>query len=121
MFMTQLANTVPDTRRLNRFLTDVLPPILGASKNRLLNRIRTREQFIDDAVAALKLAPMAIRLTPHLLSAIDWNNPLDDPIRRQFLPLASGIIPDHEKLTLDSLNEQDDSRTSASAYLESNC
>lgn len=54
---------------------------------------------------------MAIRLTPHLLSVIDWNNPLDDPVRRQFLPLASGIVPDHQKLTLDSLNEQDDSRT----------
>lgn len=54
---------------------------------------------------------MAIRLTPHLLSVIDWKNPLDDPIRRQFLPLASGIVPDHQKLTLDSLNEQDDSRT----------
>lgn len=53
---------------------------------------------------------MAIRLTPHLLSAIDWNNPLDDPIRRQFLPLASGVVPDHEGLKLDSLNEQDDSR-----------
>ncbi|KAF1924668.1 kama family protein [Didymella exigua CBS 183.55] len=105
----QLANTVPDTRRLHRFLSDVLPPVLGTSKNRLLSKIRTREQFIEDATAALKLAPMAIRLTPHLLSVIDWENPLDDPIRRQFLPLASGIVPDHQKLTLDSLNEQDDS------------
>lgn len=79
--------------------------------NPLLKKIKTREQFIDDATAALKLAPMAIRLTPHLLSVIDWNNPLDDPVRRQFLPLASGIVPDHEELKLDSLNEQDDSRT----------
>ncbi|KAL1647892.1 hypothetical protein SLS61_007160 [Didymella pomorum] len=112
MFMGQLANTVPDTRRLNRFLADVLPATLGASSNPLLSKIKTREQFINDATAALKLAPMAIRLTPHLLSAIDWNNPLDDPIRRQFLPLASGIVPDHQKLTLDSLNEQEDSPTS---------
>jgi lysine 2,3-aminomutase len=118
--MVQLANTVPDTRRLNRFLTDVLPPDLGVSKNPLLSKIRTRDQFIDDATAALKLAPMAIRLTPHLLSVIDWNNPLDDPIRRQFLPLASGIVPDHQKLTLDSLNEQDDSRTNLFACLNSN-
>lgn len=80
------------------------------STNPLLENIQTREQFIEDATAALKLAPMAIRLTPHLLSVIDWNNPLDDPIRRQFLPLASGIVPDHQKLTLDSLNEQEDSR-----------
>ena len=106
----QLAHTVPDTRKLHRFLSDVLPPVLGPSKNPLLKKIRTREDFIKDATAALKLAPMAIRLTPHLLSAIDWNNPLDDPIRRQFLPLASGVVPDHEGLKLDSLNEQDDSR-----------
>ncbi|KAF1360113.1 kama family protein [Lizonia empirigonia] len=104
-----LANTVPDTRKLHRFLTDVLPPLLGPTTNPLLKKIKTREQFIEDATAALKLAPMAIRLTPHLLSVIDWNNPLDDPIRRQFLPLASGIVPDHAELKLDSLNEQDDS------------
>ena len=84
--------------------------MLGPSKNPLHQKIRTRDQFIDDATAALKLAPMAIRLTPHLLSVIDWKNPLDDPIRRQFLPLASGIVPDHKALTLDSLNEQADSR-----------
>jgi lysine 2,3-aminomutase len=53
---------------------------------------------------------MAIRLTPHILSRIDWANPLDDPIRRQFLPLASGIEPDHEELKLDSLHEEADSR-----------
>lgn len=112
-FATQLANTVPDSRKLGRFLSDVLPEKLGkAIKNPMLNKIKTKEQFIDDATAALKLAPMAVRLTPHLLSVIDWNNPLDDPIRRQFLPLASGIVPDHEKLTLDSLNEQEDSRES---------
>ena len=108
----QLANTVPDARKLNRFLSEVLPDRLGvAKKNPLLNKIKTKEDFIADATKALKLAPMAVRLTPHLLSVIDWNNPLDDPIRRQFLPLASGIIPDHKGLKLDSLNEQEDSRT----------
>ncbi|KAF2622594.1 kama family protein [Macroventuria anomochaeta] len=105
----QLANTVPDTRKLHRFLSDVLPPVLGPTNNPLLEKIKTKEHFIENATAALKLAPMAIRLTPHLLSVIDWNNPLDDPIRRQFLPLASGIVPDHKELKLDSLNEQDDS------------
>lgn len=108
----QLANTVPDTRKLQRFLADVLPPVLGETTNHLLRNVKTRDQFIEDATAALNLAPMAIRLTPHLLSLVDWRNPLDDPIRRQFLPLASGIVPDHQNLTLDSLNEQEDSRAS---------
>lgn len=58
----------------------------------------------------MKLAPMAIRLTPHILSRINWEKALDDPIRRQFIPLASAMLPDHEKLTLDSLHEEDDSR-----------
>jgi lysine 2,3-aminomutase len=108
----QLANTVPDARKLHRFLSEVLPDKLGeAKKNPMLDKIKTKEDFIADATKALKLAPMAVRLTPHLLSVIDWNNPLDDPIRRQFLPLASGIIPDYKELKLDSLNEQEDSRT----------
>jgi lysine 2,3-aminomutase len=72
--------------------------------------LRHKQAFIDDAVAATKLAPMAIRLTPHILSRVDWSNPLDDPIRKQFIPLASGIIPDNKHLKLDSLNEEEDSR-----------
>jgi lysine 2,3-aminomutase len=56
---------------------------------------------------------MAIRLTPHVLSRVDWTRPLDDPIRKQFLPLASAIIPDPDHLTLDSLHEEEDSRKSS--------
>lgn len=53
---------------------------------------------------------MAIRLTPHILSRVDWANPLDDPIRKQFLPLASSFLPDNKHLSLDSLHEEADSR-----------
>jgi hypothetical protein len=52
---------------------------------------------------------MAIRLTPHVLSVIDWTNALDDPVRRQFIPMKSSAMPDHPKLTMDSLNEEHDS------------
>lgn len=68
-------------------------------------------------MAATKLAPMAIRITPHVLSRIDWNNPLDDPIRKQFIPLASSIIPDHKHLKLDSLEEEKDSRMFTGNYV----
>jgi lysine 2,3-aminomutase len=102
---------VTDKFKLQSFLADALPENLGPSTNELLQNIRHKQAFIEDAVAATKLAPMAIRLTPHVLSRIDWNNPLDDPIRKQFIPLASGIIPDHEGLKLDSLHEEEDSRT----------
>lgn len=52
---------------------------------------------------------MAIRITPHTLSVADWSNPFEDPIRRQFVPLRASLLPDHPKLTLDSLGEEHDS------------
>jgi lysine 2,3-aminomutase len=100
---------VTDKHRLYKFLSDALPEKLGLSKDPLLYKIQHKDAFIEDAIAAVKLAPMAIRITPHILSRVDWNNPLDDPIRKQFIPLASSIIPDHNHLTLDSLGEEKDS------------
>jgi lysine 2,3-aminomutase len=66
-------------------------------------------QFIADAKAGFARAPMAVRVSPYALSLIDWNDPYNDPIRRQFIPVASTLLPDHPRLTLDSLHEQDDS------------
>jgi lysine 2,3-aminomutase len=40
---------------------------------------------------------------------IDWKDPLNDPIRKQFIPIASSNITDHPKLHLDSLEETRDS------------
>src|SRR5579875_3779452 len=64
--------------------------------------------FIDDARAGFAHAPMAVRVSPYMLSLIDWNDPYRDPIRRQFIPLRSGQRPDHPRLTLDSLHERQD-------------
>jgi len=52
---------------------------------------------------------MAIRITPHTISAIDWSDPVNDPVRRQFIPMRNELILDHHRLTLDSLNEERDS------------
>lgn len=70
---------------------------------------RTSAAFLRDIEAGHQLAPMSIRLTPYILSLIDWNNPISDPLRRQFLPLASEILVDHPMLKLDPMGEQDDS------------
>lgn len=51
---------------------------------------------------------MSIRLTPHILSVIDWSDPLRDPVLKQFIPLKSIMLPDHPKLSLDSLHELED-------------
>jgi lysine 2,3-aminomutase len=65
-------------------------------------------EFIADVEAGFGHAPMAVRISPYLLSLIDWENPYTDPIRRQFLPIGSQLEPDHPMLTLDSLHEQAD-------------
>jgi lysine 2,3-aminomutase len=64
--------------------------------------------FIEDAREGFLRAPMAVRVSPYLLSLIDWQEPYEDPLRRQFLPLGSTRMPDHPKLRFDSLAEQAD-------------
>ena len=66
------------------------------------------DEFVDDVREGFEKAPMAVRVTPYLLSLIDWDDPYSDPIRRQFIPAASQLRPDHPMLTLDSLHEQKD-------------
>ena len=66
------------------------------------------EEFVDDVRRGFHLAPMAVRITPYIFSRIDWDNPWEDPLRLQFLPIASRLHPDHPMLTLDSLHEQKD-------------
>src|SRR5215210_7439610 len=67
------------------------------------------ESFLNDVAAGLARAPMALRISPYLLSLIDWDEPYTDPIRTQFLPLASQQLRDHRETRLDSLGEQRDS------------
>ena len=67
-----------------------------------------QEEFIRDAEQGFKHAPMSVRVSPYLLSLIDWSEPYRDPLRRQFVPLESRLLPDHPKLGLDSLGEQAD-------------
>ena len=66
------------------------------------------DAFIADAKAGFMRAPMSVRVSPYMLSLIDWSHPYDDPLRIQFIPVASRLLPDHPKLGLDSLHEQAD-------------
>ncbi|HEY0707767.1 MAG TPA: KamA family radical SAM protein [Polyangia bacterium] len=65
-------------------------------------------EFIADAEAGFKQAPMSVRVSPYLLSLIDWSDPYRDPLRLQFIPIASRLLPDHPFLDLDSLHERKD-------------
>jgi lysine 2,3-aminomutase len=67
------------------------------------------DSFYEDVAEGIRHAPMALRISPYLLSLIDWSAPYRDPIRTQFLPVASQQVPDHPELQLDSLHEQKDS------------
>jgi lysine 2,3-aminomutase len=77
----------------------------------LLETIRdlASPEFIADAELGFHRAPMAVRVSPYAIALVDWSDPYDDPIRRQFIPVASALLPDHPRLTLDSLHEQADS------------
>lgn len=87
----QMRNSITSLGKLMRTLEDRVP-----------------QDFYQDLSQGLHQAPMSIRLSPYLLSLIDWENPYEDPIRKQFLPLGSQQLPDHPELHLDSLNEQGD-------------
>ena len=78
--------------------------------NKLLAALRglASDDFLKDAEAGFRSAPMSVRVSPYLLSLIDWKNPYEDPLRIQFIPVASRLLPDHPKLDLDSLHERED-------------
>jgi lysine 2,3-aminomutase len=97
-------------KKLEQFLSETVPEFLVPSADPKFAHIITKADFIEDALKALEIAPMNIRITPYILSRIDWHQALDNPLRRQFLPLKSCLIEDHPKLTLDSLGEEADSR-----------
>jgi lysine 2,3-aminomutase len=78
--------------------------------DKLLETLRgmVSEEFIRDATEGFAKAPMSVRVSPYLMSLIDWSDPYNDPLRIQFIPLASRFLPDHPKLGLDSLHERAD-------------
>ncbi len=85
-------HAITNARRLLQALEGLAPPA-----------------FIKDATEGFRGAPMSVRVSPYLMSLIDWNNPYEDPLRVQFIPLASRRLPDHPELVLDALAEQRDS------------
>ncbi len=93
----------------------------GDHKWQLKNSIRKIEQvqkvlgelctpeLMSDLEAGQHRTPMNIRITPYIFALIDWKNPWDDPLRKQFLPLGSQFLDDHPYYQADSLGEDTDS------------
>ncbi len=88
----QNQNSVRTHAQLDKFLQELVEP-----------------EFLEDVREGLNIAPMNMRLSPYILSRVNWDHPYDDPVRRQFIPTASTRLPDHPMLSLDSLHEQKDS------------
>jgi len=66
------------------------------------------QEFLSDVARGFNSSPMSVRLSPYLVSLIDWSRPYEDPLRRQFIPVQSRLLADHPRVGLDSLNEQGD-------------
>jgi len=67
------------------------------------------DEFYQDMLAGQHITPMNIRITPYIFALMDWNDPVNCPMRKQFLPIGSQFLPDHPYYEADSLHEDVDS------------
>lgn len=88
----QARHSVASLRRLKEIISPLVTP-----------------GFLQDVEQGMRRSTMSLRLTPYLVSLIDWSDPYDDPLRIQFIPVASRTMPDHPEVTVDALDEQLDS------------
>ncbi|KXJ92452.1 hypothetical protein Micbo1qcDRAFT_224643 [Microdochium bolleyi] len=92
---------------LEQHLREVLPAYVPPSIH--TPTPTTREDFIQDVLEGAANASMSVRVTAYIWSLIDWNDPANDPLFKQFVPLRSFTVEDHPALRLDSLEEKKDS------------
>ncbi len=88
----QAKNTVTRPQQVLKLLEDIVTP-----------------EFLEDVRQGFRRASMSVRVSPYVFGLIDWDQPYTDPLRIQFVPLASRFTKDHPMLRFDSLCEQKDS------------
>ncbi|MDD0852904.1 KamA family radical SAM protein [Halobacteriovorax sp. GB3] len=66
------------------------------------------DAFLQDIMDAMHVVPMNIRITPYIFALMDWKDPANCPLRMQFLPIKSQLLPDHPFHMADSLAEDAD-------------
>ncbi|KAI0882703.1 kama family protein [Annulohypoxylon maeteangense] len=93
--------------KLKEFLYAMVPNELPRTHG--LGGSQTRDEFVGDVVSGIRKATMSVRVMPYLLSRINWSDPVNDPIFKQFFPLGSVMVDDHPMVKMDSLNEKSDS------------
>ncbi|KAJ2891825.1 L-lysine 2,3-aminomutase [Zalerion maritima] len=70
----------------------------------------TKQEFIEDMVEGMSNANMAVRMSPYIVSRVNWDDPAKDPVLRQYTLRKSLLLPDHPKANRDSLDEKSDSK-----------
>lgn len=65
--------------------------------------------FLQDVCDAAPYATMSLKLTPYVVSLVDWSHPYRDPLRLQFVSVRSQMVEDHPMLQFDPLSEEDHS------------
>ncbi|MFG1506220.1 KamA family radical SAM protein [Halobacteriovorax sp. ZH5_bin.2] len=67
------------------------------------------KEFFEDLQQGQHITPMNIRITPYVFALINWDDPVNCPLRKQFLPIGSQFLEDHPMHMADSLSEDVDS------------
>ncbi|KAL8848041.1 MAG: hypothetical protein Q9221_006901 [Calogaya cf. arnoldii] len=108
--MSNSVHTLPGPTELMRsVLPEKLPPQRPLRGQSEYPGVSTPDDFVRSFQVAAQKAPMAFRLSPHVLSVIGWTDPLNDPVKRQFIPLESTINVTHPAAKFDPVNEVDSS------------
>ncbi|KAI1104155.1 kama family protein [Jackrogersella minutella] len=94
-------------KKLIDFLYATLPEMVPSSQ--ASEDLQSRDQFVGDILSGMKKSSMSLRIKPYILSRINWKDPANDPIFRQFIPLGSIMKEDHPMCKLDPLEERRDS------------
>ena len=97
-----------DARTFHSHIFQMRHSITSVGKLMRVLEDRVPNDFYQEVAAGLQHAPMSVRISPYILSLINWDDPYRDPIRKQFLSLRCEQESDHPELHLDSLNELGD-------------
>ncbi|KAK5628162.1 hypothetical protein RRF57_003877 [Xylaria bambusicola] len=97
-------NLVEKQSALSEFLYAMIPSKVPRSVS--IGGMQTVDEFCTDVYDGIKNSAMSIRIVPYVLSRIDWADPANCPVFRQFIPLKSIMIQDHPEVKPDSLGER---------------
>jgi len=76
----------------------------------ILEKNNVKKDIINDISQSLQSNKMSIRVTPYIMSLVNWNDFYNCPIAKQFIPTISSFQILKNRTELDSLHEKKDSK-----------